>query len=150
MTGWSHPEQKESSSQQVLSQKQFKEAVIRDLAWLVNTTSLETIVDLTSAPEVKNSVLNYGMPDISGHSSHSIDIALLEKSLQRVIYEFEPRIIHNSLKVRVHSNPDEMNHNSLVFSIEGVVFGQPMPFQVVLRSELDLECGQFVVREDTS
>jgi predicted component of type VI protein secretion system len=42
-----------------------------------------------------------------------------------------------------------MSHNSLVFEIEGVVFGQPMPFHVVLRSELDLECGQFNVREDT-
>ena len=141
---------KESSSQQVLSQKQFKDAVIRDLAWLVNTTSLETILDFSAAPEVKKSVINYGMPDISGHTSNSVDIASLEKSLQRIIYDFEPRIIHNSLKVRVHSNPDEMNHNSLIFSIEGVVFGQPMPFQVVLRSELDLECGQFVVREDTS
>jgi type VI secretion system protein ImpF len=141
---------KESSSQQVLSQKQFKDAVIRDLAWLVNTTSLETVIDLDAFPETKRSVLNYGMPDISGHSSHSVDVATLEKSLQRVIYEFEPRIIHNSLKVKVHSNPDEMSHNSLVFSIEGVVFGQPLPFQVVLRSELDLECGQFVIREDSS
>ena len=139
---------KESSSQQVLSQKQFKEAVIRDLAWLLNTTSLDSVIDLSAFPEVRRSVLNYGMPDISGHTSHSIDTANLEKSLQRVIYEFEPRIIHNSLKVTVHSNPDDMNHNSLVFAIEGVVFGQPMPFQVVLRSELDLECGQFNLRED--
>jgi predicted component of type VI protein secretion system len=36
----------------------------------------------------------------------------------------------------------------LVFEIEGVVFGQPMPFQVVLRSELDLESGEFNVNED--
>lgn len=141
--------EKESAAQQVLSQKQFKDAVIRDLAWLLNTTSLDSVVDLSGFPEAERSVLNYGMPDISGHTSHSIDSTILEKSLQRVIYEYEPRIIHNSLKVKVHSNPDEMTHNSLVFAIEGVVFGQPMPFQVVLRSELDLECGQFLIREDT-
>ena len=139
---------KESSSQQVMSQKQFKDAVIRDLAWLLNTTSLDSCLDLSSFPKVRHSVLNYGMPDISGHTSHSIDTIELQKSLQRVIYEFEPRIIHNSLKVTVHSDPDDMTHNSLVFAIEGVVFGQPMPFQVVLRSELDLECGQFNLRED--
>lgn len=139
---------KESSSQQVLSQKQFKDAVIRDLAWLLNTTSLDSCIDLSSFPRVQRSVLNYGMPDISGHTSHSIDTSDLQKALQRVIYEFEPRIIQNSLKVTVHSNPDDMTHNSLVFAIEGVVFGQPMPFQVVLRSELDLECGQFRLQED--
>jgi type VI secretion system protein ImpF len=98
-------------------------------------------------PQVKHSVLNYGLPDISGHTATSIDTSTMERTLQRIIYEFEPRIIPNTLKIKVHSQPNEMSHNSLVFEIEGVVFGQPMPFQVVLRSELDLECGQFKVSE---
>lgn len=149
LTDFAPEKEKESSSQQVLSQKQFKDAVIRDLAWLLNTTSLDSIIDFDDYPEARNSVVNYGMPDISGHTSHSIDASVLEKSLRKVICQFEPRIIQNSLKVTVHSNPDDMSHNSLVFAIEGVVFGQPMPFQIVLRSELDLECGQFVVNEDS-
>jgi predicted component of type VI protein secretion system len=41
-----------------------------------------------------------------------------------------------------------MSHNSLVFEIQGAVFGQPSPFQIVLRSELNLECGEFSVTED--
>ena len=145
-----HPDKKrESSSQQVLNQKQFKEAVIRDLGWLLNAVSMDSVFDLSAYPEVRHSVLNYGLPDISGHTAASIDTSSLEKSLQRAISEFEPRFIQNSLKVKVHADANEMSHNSLVFEIEGVVFGQPMPFQVVLRSELDLECGQFNVREDT-
>jgi type VI secretion system protein ImpF len=140
---------RESISQQVLSHQQYKKAVIRDLAWLLNSVSLDSVVDLSSYPEVKRSVLNYGMPDISGHTSSSIDTEHLQKELKRVIYEFEPRIIPNSLKVRVHVDPDVMTHNSLVFEIEGVVFGQPMPFPVLLRSELDLECGEFTVHEAT-
>lgn len=149
LTDFAPDKEKESSSQQVLSQKQFKDAVIRDLAWLLNTTSLDSILDFSDCPEARYSVVNYGMPDISGHTSHSIDAGALEKTLRKVISEFEPRIIQNSLKVTVHSNPEEMSHNSLVFAIEGVVFGQPMPFQIVLRSELDLECGQFVINEDS-
>ena len=139
---------RESSSQQVLSQKQFKDAVIRDLGWLLNSVSMDSVFDLSAYPEVENSVLNYGLPDISGHTAASIDTSDLEKRLRSVIYEFEPRFIQNSLKIKVRSDPAEMSHNSLVFEIEGVVFGQPMPFQVLLRSELDLECGQFNVRED--
>ena len=145
-----HPDKKrESSSQQVLSQKQFKEAVIRDLGWLLNSVSMDSVVDLSAYPEVKHSVLNYGLPDISGRTASSIDSGDLEKKLRSAIYEFEPRFIRNSLKIKIHSHADEMSHNSLVFEIEGVIFGQPMPFHVVLRSELDLECGQFSVREDT-
>lgn len=132
----------------MLSQNQYKDAVIRDLGWLLNSVSLDSVFDLGAFPEAKLSVLNYGLPDISGHTASSIDTTVLEKALKRVIYEFEPRIIPNSLRIKVHSQPDLMSHNSLVFEIEGVVFGQPMPFQVVLRSELDLECGEFRVTED--
>lgn len=138
---------KESSSQQSMSQTQFKEAVIRDLGWLLNSVALDVCVDLERFPEVKRSVLNYGLPDMSGHTSSNIDVRSMENSIREAIQQFEPRIIKNSLKVKVHSSPDDMSHNSLIFEIAGAVFGQPSPFQVVLKSELDLECGEFQLKE---
>jgi type VI secretion system protein ImpF len=115
---------------------------------LLNSVSLDVCVDLEPYPEVKHSVLNYGLPDISGHTSSTINVKTIERSLIQAIRDFEPRIIRNSLRVKVHSDPSDMTHNSLVFEIEGAVFGQPSPFQIVLRSELDLECGEFKVTED--
>lgn len=138
---------KESSSQQSMSQTQFKEAVIRDLGWLLNSVALDVCVDLHKYPEVRRSVLNYGLPDMSGHTSSNVDIMTIENSIKSAIQLFEPRLIRNSLKVKIHSNPDEMSHNSLVFEIAGAVFGQPSPFQVVLKSELNLECGEFQLKE---
>jgi type VI secretion system protein ImpF len=141
--------EKESSSQQQLSQQDYKDAVIRDLAWLLNSAALEAVIDLEDFPAVRHSVLNYGMPDISGHTSSSIDTREMEKALKKAICEFEPRIIPNTLKLDVRSDPDSMSHNSLEFKIEGVVFEQPMPFQIALRSRLDLECGDFDIVEQT-
>lgn len=141
---------KESSLQQVLSQSQYRDAVIRDLGWLLNSISLDSVVDLSAYPLAAKSVVNFGLPDISGHNSSSIDTESLEKALKKVIEQYEPRIIRNTLKISVQSNPEDMSHNSLVFEIEGVVFGQPMPFQVILRSELDLENGTFEVSEATA
>ena len=138
---------KESGSQQSMSQTQFKEAVIRDLGWLLNSVALEVCVDLNKYTEVQRSVLNYGLPDLSGHTSSTVDVHGVERSIKQAVLQFEPRIIRHSLKVKVHSNPDEMSHNSLVFEISGAVFGQPSPFQVVLKSELDLECGEFELAE---
>ena len=137
----------ESSSQQSMSQMQFKEAVIRDLSWLLNSVALDVCVDLDLYPEVQKSVLNFGLPDLSGRTSSSVDIHSIEKSIRQTIHQFEPRIIRNSLKVKVHSNPDAMSHNSMIFEIAGAVFGQPSPFQVVLKSELDLELGEFILKE---
>jgi type VI secretion system protein ImpF len=138
---------KESSSQQSMSQTQFKEAVIRDLGWLLNSVALDVCIDLQKYPEVRRSVLNFGLPDMSGHTSSNVDVGVLESSIRTAIQLFEPRVIRNSLKVKVHSNPDEMSHNSLIFEIAGSVFGQPSPFHVVLKSELDLECGEFQLKE---
>jgi len=138
---------KESTSQQSMSQKQFKEAVIRDLGWLLNSVALDVCEDLEKYPEVQRSVLNFGLPDMSGHTSSNVIIRTMETTIKAVIQQFEPRIISNSLKVKIHSNPDEMSHNSLVIEIAGAVFGQPSPFQVVLKSELNLECGEFQVKE---
>jgi type VI secretion system protein ImpF len=144
-----HPDKsKESTAQQSMSQKEFKDAVIRDLGWLLNSVSLDVCVDLEAYPEVARSVLNFGLPDISGHTTSTIDVRSVENSVKRAIRQFEPRIIRNSLRVKVHSNPSDMSHNSLVFEIQGAVFGQPSPFQIVLRSELNLECGEFSVTED--
>lgn len=138
---------KESSSQQSMSQKQFKEAVIRDLGWLLNSVALDVCEDLEKYPEVQRSVLNFGLPDMSGHTSSNVIIRTMENTIKSVIQQFEPRIVNNSLKVKIHSNPEEMSHNSLVIEIAGAVFGQPSPFQVVLKSELNLECGEFQVKE---
>ena len=148
LTDLNPDQKKESASRRTLSQKQYKEAFIRDLSALFNSISLDSVTDLEPYPEVKRSVLNYGLPDFSGRPSSGIDIAELERDIKRVILDFEPRIIRNSLKVRVKSNPQEMSVNSLFFEIEGVVFEQPMPFQVLLRSKLDLESGDFDVSED--
>jgi len=137
----------ESSSMQSMSQREFKNAVIRDLGWLLNSVALSVCVDLDNYPQVERSVLNYGLPDLSGHTSSTVDVRGLERAIRAAILEYEPRIIRKTLKVKVHSNPDEMSHNSMIFEIEGEVFGQPSPFQVVLKSELDLECGEFRLTE---
>ena len=148
LTDWDPRKTRESTAQQSMSQKEFKDAVIRDLGWLFNSVCLDVCVDLEAYPEVERSVLNYGLPDISGQTSSTVDVKSVERAVKRAVFQFEPRIIRNSLRVKVHSDPNEMSHNSLVFEIEGAVFGQPSPFQIVLRSELNLECGEFSIAED--
>ncbi len=93
-------ESQEASSKQSMSQAQFKAAVIRDLGWLLNSVALDVCVDLEKYPEVQSSVLNFGLPDMSGHTSANVDIRSMENSIRTVIHQFEPRIIRNSLKSR--------------------------------------------------
>ena len=138
--------QKESRDRRVLSLKKLREGVLRDISWLLNTVNLSSIVDLDAYPEVEKSVLNYGMPDLSGHTVKSLEVSELEQLIKNTIVNYEPRMIKSSLKVKVISDEGSMNSSSLIFDIEGELWAQPMPVHLYMQTELDLESGSVVAR----
>ncbi|MEM1190901.1 MAG: type VI secretion system baseplate subunit TssE [Pseudomonadota bacterium] len=128
---------------QVITSRQLRELVKRDLTWLLNTSRLESSTsDLEGYPLVSESVINYGIPELTGLLASNIDPRSLEAELTDIIYRFEPRIVRHSLSVRVETS-DVMGRNALRFSIECDVWGQPSPEHMYLFSELDLETRQF-------
>lgn len=137
----------ESRDKRVLSIRQLRAAVLRDLAWLFNTSPLESVEDLAPYPEVRRSVVNFGIPDLTGRTASNVNMQELERTLRQVIWEFEPRLMRSSVKVRLIVNEDQMNHNALVFEIEGQLWAQPAPLHILLKTELDLEAGLVKVTE---
>ncbi len=137
----------ESREKRVLSPSRLRESVRRDLSWLLNTSNLAATQDLDDFPEVERSTLNYGLPDLSGQTTSSIDKAALERLLRRVIWDFEPRLTRNSVKVRIVADYDQMDHNAMCFNIEAELWAQPLPLRLFLRTEVDLETGEVKVSE---
>lgn len=63
-------ELKESREQRVLSLNKLRQGVLRDLAWLLNTSTLDTSQSLDDYPLVSHSVVNYGIFDwVGGYDS---------------------------------------------------------------------------------
>ena len=139
----------ESRDKRVLSLRQLRAAVLRDLAWLFNTSRLDALQDLEPYPEVRRSVLNYGIPDLTGHTASSIDTKDMERMLKQAVLDFEPRLLRESLRIKLIVNEDQMNHNAMTFNIEGQLWAQPAPLHILLRTELDLEAGDVVVNESS-
>ncbi len=137
----------ESRGRRVLSMQRLRAAVLRDLASLLNTGQLETIEDLESYPEVRNSVLNFGMPDITGLSIAGTDTAELEKAVRDAIVRFEPRIAAKSVRVTVVMDEAGMSRNSMVFNISGQLWAEPTPITLYLKTEVDLETGGVTVAD---
>lgn len=132
----------ESREQRVLSFRRLKQSVIRDLQWLLNAGCLESTQDLSGYPYVKQSVLNFGIPDFTGIAASAVDRATIERVLRQAILDFEPRIHKTSLKVRAKPGGE---HNTLVFEIEGELWAQPLPERLYLKTVLDLELGNVEV-----
>lgn len=139
---------KESRQQRVLSITALRAAVLRDLAWLLNSDKLvgESLDDY---PLVAHSVLNYGMPDLAGHTASSADVGALERAIRQVILDFEPRILRNTLKVRAAVTASEMSHNAVTFEIEGELWAQPLPERMYLKTQVDLENGDVSIAENS-
>jgi len=138
------PEKKvESRDKRILSFTKLKQSVMRDLEWLLNAGCLETTQDLSNYPQVKKSVLNYGLQDLSGTTASNVDSTTLERMLRQAIVNFEPRILADSLRVRV-ANRDK--HNTIIFEIEGELWSQPTPERLYLKTILDLELGSVEVK----
>lgn len=142
------PESKvESRAQRVLSLNRLKRSVLRDLAWLLNSGNLAVTEDLSRVPEVRNSVLNYGVSDLAGTTASSTDIPRVERELRQAILDFEPRILANSLSVKVMLDDEKMSNKTLSFLIEGQLWAQPLPISLYLSTEVDLETGSTTVSE---
>lgn len=149
LTDDSPTRQTESRDRRVLSVEKLRECVLRDLSWLLNTGHLAASVDLDEFPDVARSVLNYGVPDLTGKTASSADLGELETVLCQAIWDFEPRLIRDSVRVRALPAAGQMTHNALAFEIEGELWADPVPLQLLLRTEFDLESGSVSVAETT-
>lgn len=139
-----NPDKKtDTLDERVMSLRRLKDSVMRDLEWLLNTSALYNSGELEDYSEVMRSVLNFGIMDISGSSTAGKKKSEMERELKRAILDFEPRILANSLKVRVYVNENEMSANTLIFEIQGELWWQPLPERFFLKTTLDLEIGKF-------
>jgi type VI secretion system protein ImpF len=130
----------EPRERRVLSLRTLRDGVLRDLAWLLNTTCLLSAGEAPKLPHLANSVLNYGVPDLSGNSIANLNLARLERAIRQAIWDFEPRLVRGTVSVRAVSDAGT-NHNKLSFEIEADMWAQPYPERLFLKTELDLEQG---------
>ncbi len=135
----------ESRERRVFSVHKLREAVLRDLAWLLNTCHMAASEELTAYPLVAKSVLNYGIPDLTGKTVSGLQVNDVQRALRQAILDFEPRILAGTLEVR--GQVSESMTNSLTFEIEGDLWSRPIPERLFLRTELDLETGSLTMTE---
>jgi type VI secretion system protein ImpF len=137
----------ESRDQRVLSMQRLRAALLRDLAWLLNTGNLATLEDLDGYPEVRRSVLNFGIPDLTGLTIAGADTTFIEKAVREAVVNFEPRISEQTLRVSVQTSANELGRNAMVFRVEGELWAKPTPQALYLKTEVDLETGDVTVSD---
>jgi len=147
---------RETLEARVLNRHQLRAAVLRDLTWLFNSTREEldpgsddvdryTMWQL--APAARESVLNFGIPALSGKTFAAADFATLQERIRISVIRFEPRIDPKTLRVeaindRIHGQP-----SNLRLVLRGALWNQPVPLELLLNADVDVDTGQAVVRD---
>ena len=124
------------------------DCVKRDLTWLFNSSNMcqdELLGE--KYKEVESSVLNYGLPDLTGKTASSINVLELEETLKQTIIRFETRIIPDTLQVTLQEDEESIEHNSLIFEISGDIWTDPIPVHMHLRTQMNLESGNVEVKD---
>lgn len=127
-----------------MSAARLRASVLRDLHWLLNAERPGAGLD--DCAQLRSSVLNLGLPAVSGRPASSLDLQALARELRSVLLHYEPRLIPHTL--RVHAEPlKDALHNVVSFRIEAQLWSQPVPLELWLRTDMDLESGQTRVVE---
>ena len=143
------PDKKQEAPEaRVLSKTRMRQSVLRDLAWLFNATRLEAVIDLSALPAVRRSVVNYGLPSLSGRTASSLDLSDLARAVREAILLFEPRILPGTLQIRTLLDAGELDHHNVIgVEIHGELWAQPVPLEFLIRTEFDLETGKVQVAD---
>ena len=137
----------ETDDHRIMSKAQLRQAVLRDLGALFNAVQpLGASAD--GYPLLAESVLNFGLPALSGQLASKLDVSVLETAIRQAIVRFEPRILSETLEVRALEATSVLDtHNVIEFEIRGHLWSQPVPLEILLRTQLDLEAGQVEVHD---
>jgi type VI secretion system protein ImpF len=135
---------KESRNERVISVKRYREGVLRDLIWLLNAKAHTERDGLDEFPEVARSVLNFGTRDLCGLISSSLDLGTLEQEIAEAMRRLEPRINPGSLAVTAVSGAQKFA-NGIAIEIRGDLWAYPVPEQLYMRTEIDLDTGKYTV-----
>jgi type VI secretion system protein ImpF len=136
----------EPRERRVLSLRTLRDGVLRDLAWLLNTTNLLSVTTTAHLPQLAGSVLNFGVPGLAGNAVANLDVGALERGIRQAIWDFEPRLVRSTVTVKAVAS-DGTRENKLDFDIEADLWAQPYPERLYLKTELDLERGAVVISE---
>lgn len=139
----------------VVTPELLREAVRRDIEMLFNierfeagyllseremarTTSPRDL--LADYPEVRRSVVNYGVPSFSGRQGSDFDPDLLARELVEVLRIFEPRLRQDSIRVKVSTS----EKTGLKIEIDALLMLTPVPERLRLSTMIDLDNGRAV------
>lgn len=136
----------EPLEKRVMTKSKLRQAVLRDLESLLNATAPNSTASQVAYPHAARSVINFGLPPLAGATISTLDVVDLERMVKEAIKNFESRIDSETLEVEAIVAENFLDrHNIVTMQIRGNLWAQPVPMEILLRTDVDLESGEVTV-----
>ncbi|MBV8795508.1 MAG: type VI secretion system baseplate subunit TssE [Hyphomicrobiales bacterium] len=124
-----------------IPETELRKAVNTELVALFNTTNLESIEDLSAAPEVRRSIINFGFPSLTRRTIDENETNGVAREIEIALRDFEPRLLAGSIKAR---RDDTVSPNELRvrFLVTAALRTQPVEVPVQFIAEVELDSGK--------
>jgi type VI secretion system protein ImpF len=93
-------------ARQVITEVMLRREVSRDLHALLNTIAMASTIDMTDAPYVRKSILNFGIPDVTHRTIDEVGVDEIPEEIKAAIVNFEPRLAAASLRIERDKSVD--------------------------------------------
>lgn len=131
-------------ARQVITEPMLRREVARDLDALLNTIALESTVDMTDAPQVRRSILNFGLPDIALRTIDETAVDQIPGEIRDAILHFEPRIGRDSLRIE-RDRQVEAHELKVRFLIRAELICHPVHVPVEFVADV-VETGKILIK----
>ena len=125
------------------SVRQIKDAVIRDLEYLLNTRR-QILVPSPEYREVHNSLYMYGLQDFTlKNPANTMVKQQLRQVIERTISRFEPRLKNVTVQIEAPSQ----NARDLRFRITAMLVMDPISEPVIFDTYFDVSRGEYKINK---
>lgn len=124
---------------------EYRQSILRDIQWLLNTTSLDVFGDGSPWKEIAQSTLNYGVPEVMAKDAAAVPQRRWERSFEQALARFEPRLRADSIRVRIHPVESGQTTNQTLVEITAELIVAPIP--LAFRVRIDRETSSAEIQE---
>ncbi len=134
---------KDSERFRYVTLDQYRDNVLRDLCWLLGSGAHLSINEIDEdLGHVRSSVLTYGVPSFAGLEANPVNADRIQKEIENAILTFEPRIIPDTLEVRIVGRQSREGLDFvLVYEIRGSLWSLPFRENIYLTTEINFQTG---------
>jgi len=129
-----------------VNENTLRQELADDLSSLLNTVNLAAAVDLEEFDDVRHSIINYGVDDLTSISSGSRGVNNVGPRLLEVLRDYESRLADESLRIVSDQTNDDVN-TRVSLHVSGEMYATPSDVPVEFVADVEAYSGKVKVKQ---